>query len=191
MVKECTHGPRTENGRCPSKPKPCSGNRTRVNGKCPKVPCKHGRLDSGKCRGKALKTRRASSSNSPLNRNWRTKSPAGSSYFDQTSLKELTPQSTPRSASSSTPPVRKGVGKMRQVNGKFFRKMRSPVYSPNQSISTPDISLPRYTPKRPVRYDSPDPAYSPKGRSTNYSPNDPISPRPALSDSPDPAYSPR
>jgi hypothetical protein len=90
--RNCSHGLRKPNGRCPSKPKKCSGDRSRVNGKCPKVQrtCKHGRLTSGKCRGKALKSqRRSNSSNSPLNRNWRTKSPA-STYSGMT---------TPRSSS--------------------------------------------------------------------------------------------
>ena len=110
--RNCSHGLRKPNGRCPSKPKKCSGDRSRVNGKCPKVQrtCKHGRLTSGKCRGKALKSqRRSSSSNSPLNRNWRTKSPA-STYSGMTtprssSDEDFAPMPPALSSSSVTPPL--------------------------------------------------------------------------------------
>ena len=202
---DCTNGPRTPNGRCPRKPKQCSGNRSRVNGKCPSPPCKWGTLANGKCRGKPHPFVCASGA---------TRDPPD--YL----CTKMKGNDGARSSSEDFAPTRRGVGKMRQINGKFYgtsksRRVvkskssppRSPEYSPNQSISTPDISpryspeyspnqsistpdispryspeyspnqpispldnsMPRYSPKRPVRF-----AYSPNGRSS-YSPNDPIS----------------
>jgi hypothetical protein len=182
---DCTNGPRTPNGRCPRKPKQCSGNRSRVNGKCPSPPCKWGTLANGKCRGKPHPFVCASGA---------TRDPPD--YL----CTKMKGNDGARSSSEDFAPTRRGVGKMRQINGKFSglysRRVvksessppTSPEYSPNQSISTPDISpryspeylpnqpispldnsMPRYSPKRPVRF-----TYSPNGRSS-YSPNDPIS----------------
>ena len=59
MDRNCTYGPVTPNGRCPSKPKECAYG-TRKNGMCPRAPCKWGELESGKCRGKPASMRCAS-----------------------------------------------------------------------------------------------------------------------------------
>jgi len=201
MSRNCTYGPVTPNGRCPSKPKECAYG-TRKNGVCPRAPCKWGKLESGKCRGKPASMRCASGAlrgppdylcktvnrRSSSNEDFAPRSDSVSDYDAPLRVLAKKPKfsKSPQSGYSgmTTPssdlPIRTGVGRMRQVNGrisgvrKTIRERSGPARdSPDPAYDSPDSEKylpynpisPRHTPKRP------DPV-TPRPGSRPYSPTD-------------------
>jgi hypothetical protein len=232
MSRNCTYGPVTPNGRCPSKPKECAYG-TRKNGVCPRAPCKWGKLESGKCRGKPASMRCASGAlrgppdylcktvnrRSSSNEDFAPRSDSVSNEdfaprSDSVSNEDFAPRSdsvsdydaplrvlakkpkfskSPQSGYSgmTTPssdlPIRTGVGRMRQVNGRISGVRKTIRASSDPPIRTGvgrmrqvngRISGVRKTIRArsgPAR-DSPDPAYD-SPDSEKYLPYNPISPR--------------
>jgi hypothetical protein len=162
MDRNCTYGPVTPNGRCPSKPKECAYG-TRKNGMCPRAPCKWGELESGKCRGKPASMRCASgalrgppdylctsrSPEVPAN----LKTPRASSGYSGMTTPRSSPEvpanlKTPRASSGysgmttprSSPEVLANLKTPRASSG--YSGMTTPRSSPEESDSASDYDVP-------------------------------------------------